>query len=136
MSNAATSEPKPPRPPLRWRRAIASALASLVFAIALLLALSWWIVGSTSGTAWLLHLLPGITVTAPMGSLVGDFSAERVEIALPGAAAGAGDRIVVSGLRWRGLSLAWPAAPTAWLRVDVESLHGDRVDVLITPDPD
>ncbi len=132
-----TPEPGPPPRPRRPWRALAWTLAGaallLVLALALVVSAALWAVRSPGGTAWLLGRLPGVTVTAPQGSLVGDFAAERLEIAWPGGAAS--DRLVISGLRWRGLALSRAASAAAWIRLDVESLHADRLDVLLTPDP-
>jgi translocation and assembly module TamB len=76
----------------------------------LLVALLWWSLRSESGSAWLLSLVPGLRVNAPQGVLLGDFSAGRVEVALPG-----GGALVIDGLRWSGLraehgSGTWPLA--------------------------
>ncbi len=106
---------------------------ALPMAVALALAALAWTMGTASGSAWLLGKLPGVTVTSPQGSLVGDFSAERLEIALLGPAAT--DRLVISGLRWRGLAFSFTTSATTWFRLAVDSLQADRVDVLITPDP-
>ncbi|MEO8122719.1 MAG: translocation/assembly module TamB domain-containing protein [Burkholderiales bacterium] len=132
--------PPPPRrrPALRWTRVLGLTLAPIVLAFGLLWAALWWMLHDESGTRWLLYVLPGVTVIAPSGSLLGDFAAERVEIALPGAPSGAaqGDRIVISGLRWSGLGLAWPEAVTSWARISAESVQAERVDVQITGNPD
>ncbi len=132
-----SAEPGPPARPRRPWRALAWTLAggALLAVLAITLAVSAivWAVRSPSGTAWLLARLPGLAVTAPQGRLVGDFSAERLEIAWPGGAAS--DRLVISGLRWRGLSFARAASASAWFRLEVQSLQADRVDVLLTPDP-
>ena len=128
-------EPKP-RTRSAWRAAgwTLSGLASLlVLALLLAAAALVWVVQSPVGSAWLLGRLPGVTVAAPQGSLLGDFSAERLDIALPGAVGT--DHIVIGGLRWRGLTVSRATSPAAWLRVEVDSLRADRVDVLITPDP-
>lgn len=126
--------PAPPRP-----RRLGSALAWTIAAMALPVALALaagalaWAVGTAGGSAWLLGRLPGVTVTAPLGSLVGNFSAGRLDIALPGAAAT--DRLVISGLRWRGLGFSFTTTDATWARLTVDSLQADRVDVILTPDP-
>jgi translocation and assembly module TamB len=140
MSEIAPAAPPNPEPgpPPRGRkpwRALAWALAAIMplLALALVVAALMWAVGSASGTAWLLGRVPGLTLTAPQGSLLGDFSAERLEIALPDGSAG--DRLVIGGLRWRGLSLAHTPASATWFRLGIDSLQADRVDLLLTLDP-
>ncbi|MBE2241538.1 MAG: translocation/assembly module TamB domain-containing protein [Burkholderiaceae bacterium] len=138
-SPAAPAAPAPPPPApkprivRRWASALGWTLVPIVLVLGLLWATLWWMLHDERGTRWLLYALPGVTVTASSGSLVGDFAAERVEIALPGAAA---DRIVIAGLRWRGLALAWPQSETSWLRISADHLQAERVDVRIESDPD
>ena len=117
---------------------LALTLAPIVLVLGLLSAALWWMLHDESGTRWLLHALPGVTVTATSGSLLGDFAAERVEIALPGMPSDSthDDRIVISGLRWSGLGLAWPDAATSWGRIRAENMQAERVDVQISSDPD
>ena len=137
MSTSTPLKPPEPDPPPSRRLwpafAWTSAAMALPLMLALMLAALIWAVGSASGTAWLLGSLPGLAVTAPQGSLAGDFAADRLEIALPGGAAS--DRIVIGGLRWHSLSLARTPSSATWLRLVIDGLHADRVDVLITPDP-
>jgi hypothetical protein len=64
-------------------------------------------------------------VTAPQGSLIGDFAAERVIVALPGSE----DRILIDGLRWQGLALARAQAAPAWLRIEARAVHAARVEL-------
>ncbi len=132
---AAQPEPAPRRrsAALRWAGALAWTLVPIVLGLALLWAALWWMLNDERGTRLLLYVVPGVNATATRGSLVGDFAAERIEIALPGAAA---DRIVISGLRWSGLALGWPQAETSWLRIRADHLQADRVDVRIESDPD
>ncbi|HMN75570.1 MAG TPA: translocation/assembly module TamB domain-containing protein [Burkholderiaceae bacterium] len=132
---AAPAPPPAPKPRIarRWASALGWTLVPIVLALGLLWAALWWMLHDERGTRWLLYALPGVAVTAPSGSLIGDFAAERVEIALPG---GAKDRIVLGGLRWNGLTLAWPQAATSWLRIEVERLQAERVNVQIESDPD
>lgn len=132
----ATPPPPPPKPRRRLWRALAWTLAALVLplAVAALLGALLWAVSSPAGSAWVLAQVPGVQVTAPEGSLVGEFAAERVEIALPGAA-GANNRIVIGRLHWQGLKLRPSLTSATWLRVSVETLQAERVDVLVAPDP-
>ena len=135
MSDAAQAVPAPPPAPgpRQPGRLLAWTLGSLALGLVLALAVVWWVVGTPDGTAWLLARAPGVVVTAPQGSLLGDFSAERLEVALPGATGS--DRVVIGGLRWRGLSFARATSDAAWLHLDIDSLQADRVDLLLTSDP-
>ena len=137
-------QPPPPRTRSALRRVgtlartLTLALVPIALGAGLVSAALWWLLHDENGTRWLLHALPGVTVTAPSGSLLGDFGAERVEIALAAAPQGEshGDRIVVTGLRWSDLRLAWPEAATSWVRIRADRLHAERVDVEIASDPD
>ena len=132
----APSAPAPAAPPpaskprvaRRWASALAWTLAPIVLGLGLLWAALWWMLNDERGTRWLLDAVPGVSVAAPSGSLIGNFAAERVEIALPGVA---GDRIIITGLRWSGLALGWPQADTSWLRIQAERVQAERVDVQI-----
>ncbi len=132
----APSAPAPAAPPpaskprvaRRWASALAWTLAPIVLGLGLLWAALWWMLNDEHGTRWLLDAVPGVSVAAPSGSLIGNFAAERVEIALPGVA---GDRIIITGLRWSGLALGWPQADTSWLRIQAERVQAERVDVQI-----
>lgn len=106
----------------------------IALAFGLAWAALWWLLHDERGSRWLLDALPGVTVTAPSGSLLGAFSAERVELALPGApgSAAANDRIVLTGLHWSGMRLAWPQAAASWVRVRADRVQAERVDVRIT----
>lgn len=126
----APSTPSPSRP--RWRRRLGWALAGLLILVTLAVLPPWWAIGTPGGTAWLLGRLPSLKVAAPNGSLLGDFSAEQVEIALPG---GSGkNRLLIRGLRWQGLSITRTVAGIGPLRLRIAKLHADRVDVLTVPD--
>ena len=133
-------------------------LAALLVALVLAAGFVAWAVGAESGSRTLLGLVPGLRVEGARGSLLGDFSAEHVEVALEGR-----DRVVLEGLSWQGLqvqydpALAWrvrlSAARVAARQVRVElpeppkkhvppvtlvlpfALVADRVDVgeLVTP---
>ena len=141
----APAAPPPPaaparRPPPRWRwtRSFALTLAPLLLVGGLLWGAVWWTLHDERGTRWLLTVLPGVSATATRGSLLGDFAAERLEITLPGALPTELHRnhVVLHGLSWSGVSLAWPEAPSSWLHVRVDRLRADRVDVRFNPDPD
>jgi len=62
---------------------LGATLALLVVLALAAVATVWWAVQSTSGTAWLATFVPRLTIVGQKGSLVGDFSAERIEIGFP-----------------------------------------------------
>lgn len=106
---------------LRW---LAGALVALLVLAAVALAALLWAVRSSSGSAWLLEHVPHLTVTAPQGSLVGDFAAERIAIEFPGSGVLRLDRP-----RWHALSSA-RGEGGRWLSLHIETLHADRVSWL------
>ncbi|MBK6862879.1 MAG: hypothetical protein IPG91_04565 [Ideonella sp.] len=115
-------------PPARhgaWRTWLWASAATVLALPLLALGGIAWLATSASGTAWLVARVPGLTVTAPQGSLIGDFAAERVIVALPGSE----DRILIHGLRWQGLALARAQAAPAWLRIEARALHAARVEL-------
>ena len=122
----------------RWRLALAGLGGVLLLAVAALIGTAWWAVDSEAGSAWLLSrltgVLPWVQVTAPRGALLGDFSAQRVQINLSGQA-GEGDRMVIADLRWRGLGVRASDVPELWAHLRFAELHATRVDVLIAPTP-
>ena len=109
-------------------RRAAIALLSLALLMGTLGATLWWAVRSEDGSAWLVSRLPGLEVTAPRGTLWGDFEAGRVVLKLSGT-----DQIVFTQLGWRGLRLAYSDAPGLWARLSLDQLHASRVDVLTAP---
>ena len=127
--NAPTAAAPAPTP--RRRPGLRVSVALLLVGLALLIAAAsagWWALRSERGSAWLLSVLPGVQVEAPRGSLLGDFSAQRMTIHLPGGSGA----VTLNGLAWRGLSIA-RAASKAWLRVTIESLDVDRADLALVP---
>ena len=118
----ATRDVLAPAPQRRraWRWLAAALAAMLVVAIGTLAA-AWWAVHSTSASAWLLRQVPRLTVTAPRGALIGDFAAERIEIAFPDSGV-----LRVDAPRWQALSASRGDAGR-WLRVRIDTLHADRV---------
>ena len=84
-----------------------------------------WSLHSAGGSAWLLSLAPRIKVVAPKGSLLGDFSARRIEITLPGTSG----VLRLDAPRWQALS-ATRGDHGRWLHLTIDTLHADRVTVL------
>lgn len=118
-------------PPAAPRRALRVVLALGLVVVAVLIgtvAGGWWAVRSDRGSAWLLSVLPGVQVDGPQGRLLGDFSARRLTIHLPGSS----DSVTLTGLAWRGLRIERADSPR-WARITIESLEATRVDLVIAP---
>ena len=103
-----------PTPSARRRRIALRMLAALLVAVlvatAFAVALVVWAARSEAGMRALLSFAPGVRVSAPSGTLLGDFAAERVEITLPRDGA-----LVLTQPRWRGLRFERLAsAPWGW----------------------
>ncbi|MEP7101991.1 MAG: translocation/assembly module TamB domain-containing protein [Burkholderiales bacterium] len=122
----------PAAAPIRRRRVgLVVAAALLGFVIALLIAIAaagWWAVRSESGSAWLASLLPGVQIEGAKGRLIGDFSARRMTIHLPGG----NDTITLNELAWRGLRVERAGSPR-WLRITIDALEAKRVDLALAP---
>ena len=138
--DAPTSEPPAATPPTtagspgparRPRRGLFIALAgllTLVLLVAASLGSLWWAAFSEPGSAWLLSKVPGLVIVKPKGALGGDFEAERIELPLRG-----GDRLVLTAVGWRGLSVARNAQADPWLRIRLDELYARRVDLVSAP---
>nr|HET7858905.1 hypothetical protein [Caldimonas sp.] len=103
---------------LRWLGATLAALALLVVAT---IAALWWALHDAGGSAWLLGRVPQLTVVAPRGSLIGDFAAERIEIAFPGSGV-----LRLDAPSWHALA-ASRGDRGRWLKLRIATLHADRV---------
>ncbi|MES2100884.1 MAG: translocation/assembly module TamB domain-containing protein [Pseudomonadota bacterium] len=121
-----------PSAPIRRRRVGVLVIATLLgVVLALLIALvtgGWWALRSERGSAWLASVLPGVQIEGAKGRLIGDFSARRVTIPLPGGS----DTVTLSDVAWRGLRIERAAAPL-WARVTLESLEVQRIDLALAP---
>ncbi|MDL2338831.1 MAG: translocation/assembly module TamB domain-containing protein [Pseudomonadota bacterium] len=117
----------------RWPRVLGRVAGiGLLLTVLLVGALAgglWWAVRSEAGSAWVVSRLPGVEVTAPRGVLLGDFEAQRVQLALPGGTA----RIVLTNFGWRGFQLRRSDAPGLWAHLTFADLHAARLDLLLTP---
>jgi translocation and assembly module TamB len=125
--------PAAPAAPPRGRamRALVGVATTLLVVALLLGALvgtGWWAAHSPRGSAWLLSVLPGVQVEEPQGSFIGDFSARRVVIPLPGGS----DKVTLGDLRWKGLTVERMPSPL-WLRIKADSLSAARVDLALAP---
>jgi len=98
-------------------------LALLLLAGALVAAL-WALAHGEAPSAWLLGRLPGVTVTQARGALLGDFSADRIDVALP-----RGGRAWLVGPRWQRLRLVWDARAPWCLGVRAEAVSAERLNL-------
>src|SRR5664279_1102305 len=117
-STASSTAPTRRRRAWRWLGASATAV---VVVVALAIALLAWALQSTTGSAWLVGWLPQVSIVAPKGSLLGDFSAERLDITLPGALS-----LRLDSPRWHALG-ASRGDHGRWLHLKIDTLHADRV---------
>ncbi len=135
---AAPEPPLAPPPPAaqqqsgrRRRRGWLAALVGLGVLVALVgagLYSLWWAAFSEPGSAWLLSKVPGLVIVQPKGALGRDFEAERLELALPG-----GDKLVLSAVGWRGLNVSRFGNASPWLRIVIDELYAQRVDLVSVP---
>ena len=115
-ASTATARPRRRRP-LRW---LAGAVGVVSLVAALAVGALFWSLHHAGASAWLLGLVPGLTVTEPKGSLIGDFAATRVVFDLPGVGA-----LRLDAPRWHALSAA-RGRGGRWLHLVIDTLHADR----------
>lgn len=125
--------PTPPTPAAAPRSALPGlALGLLGVGLAVALAAAGaaaWLLRSDAGAAWLIGRLPAsLRVIEPRGALLPDFAASRIEIDLAAPEGGTPGRITLDGVRWRALQFA-PATGARWLRIRIDELAADRVEV-------
>ncbi len=121
-------EPAPVAVPRRRRRLAwwlgGSAGVLLVLAVVAVGVLVWAL-RSASGSAWIATLVPQLRIVAPKGSLLGDFSAERIDITLPGTSG----VLRLDAPRWQALE-ASRGSRGRWLHLTIATLHVDRITLL------
>ena len=135
MADDSSSPELPPAEPAhatprRWARWLVGGVATLVVLITVTLLLLWWAVRSATGSAWLVTLVPQLTIVAPQGSLLGDFAAERIDITLPGTSG----VLRLDAPRWHSLD-ASHGDHGRWLHLTIATLHAERVTLLRSPSP-
>jgi translocation and assembly module TamB len=112
-------------PARRWGRRVlvwlGGTLSALVLLVVAIVAALLWALHDAGGSAWLLGRVPQLTVIGPRGSLIGDFAAERVEIAFPGSGV-----LRLDAPSWHALAAA-RGDRGRWLRLRIATLHADRV---------
>jgi translocation and assembly module TamB len=110
------------RPPRRWpRRMLLWSAGVLALLLALLVAGGgglWWALKDERGTAWLLSRLPGVQVSKPHGSFLGDFGADSVVWRF-----GDGGELRLVQVDWKHLAVARSSVPKAWARISFDTLH-------------
>jgi len=94
------------------------------------LAAMWALLHGEWLTQQVLPHLPGVTVVEPRGAVLGDFEADRVEVALP-----RGGRLIWQQPRWQGLRVVVDRGAPWWLGVQADRLGGRRIDLKWVPDP-
>lgn len=109
----------------RRRVLITLALLTALLAIALGLVLAG--LRTAPGTAWLLARAPGLQIEQPEGSLLGDFSARRLTLTLPGIV----EPLVLTGLRWQDLTLEYSGLTGQWLKIRITQAQADRLDITL-----
>lgn len=125
MTGTLTSPSPPPRPRralrLRWWLIV---LVVLLLLLAGLATTTWWALAREPGTRWLLTMVPGIHAVRTQGALLGDFSAERIDIALP-----RDGTVRLHGAGWRGLQVSRGDGPSL-LHLRIASLTASRVEIV------
>ncbi|MEO8923714.1 MAG: hypothetical protein ABI330_12975, partial [Caldimonas sp.] len=114
--------------PVRKRRVgrwLGGGLATIVLLASLLVVGLYWALHNAAGSAWLVTLVPQLHIIAPKGSLFGDFSAERIDITLPGTSG----VLRLDAPRWHALD-ASRGDHGRWLHLTIDALHADRVTLL------
>lgn len=121
----------------RWLRLLLSFTWRLTWAPLSLLLLGllslgalWALLHDEWLTEQVVSHLPGVTVVAPRGALLGDFEAARLEVSLPREG-----RLVWQQPAWQGLRLVVDRSAPWWLGVQVDRLSGRRIDLKWVPDP-
>ncbi len=124
MSDAVAepSTTRPLRPRGLLRRLLLGLLALPVLLV--LIGLTMWASLHTHrGSSWWLGMLPGVEVTGPQGSLMGDFCADHINITLPASVG----RLHLDKLCWKGLQWSAADAPGAWFHLHLKTLQAQRL---------
>lgn len=112
---------------------LARSVGLLLAALALVVCGAWAMLHNAWTTRQLLNWVPGLTVQAPQGALLGDFRAERVVLALP-----RGGQLALEQPVWRGLALRWDAGAPYQFGLRADALGAARLDlqwVAAPPEP-
>jgi translocation and assembly module TamB len=113
---------KPPR-----RRGLLRGLLLTLLTLLALLVLTGLLlfasVHSNKASSWWLGVLPGVEVTGPQGSLMGDFCADQINISLPQA----GGHLRLEKLCWQGVQWSAADAPGVWFHLRLQNLQAQRL---------
>ncbi|TDP84831.1 translocation and assembly module TamB [Aquabacterium commune] len=90
----------------------------------------WALAHGEAFSGWLVRQLPGVTVTQARGALLGDFSADRIDVALP-----RGGRLWLVAPRWQGLRLVLDPSARVGLGVRADAVSAQRLDLSWVSDP-
>ncbi len=132
-SSPAPLSPAPAPPPAPRRRrptlrrlafSFSTYLVGLAAAAALAAGALAWLLTTESGAIWLLARVPGLQASGISGSLLGEFSVQQLELALPGE----GARLRLQQLRWSAPRIR-PGGGSTWLRIGFDELGAQRVDL-------
>jgi translocation and assembly module TamB len=99
---------------------LGGAVGALALGLALVIGVLMWSLHHPGGSAWLVGLVPRLTVIEPKGSLIGDFAATRVVYDLPGVG-----ELRLDAPRWHALA-ASRGSGGRWLHLVIGTLHADR----------
>ncbi|MFM2448880.1 MAG: hypothetical protein RIS44_1330 [Pseudomonadota bacterium] len=109
------------------KRGLLRALLLTMLALLVLLVLAGLVlfasVHSNKGSSWWLGVLPGVEVTGPQGSLMGDFCADQINITLPQA----GGHLRLEKFCWQGVQWSAADAPGAWFHLRLQNLQAQRL---------
>ncbi len=126
----AVAAPKRPHALRGLHFSLVGYLLSVAAALALVAGSLWWLLSTEAGTAWLLARVPVLQISGATGTLFGEFSAQRVEMPLPGE----GARLQMQDLGWKRPRLH-SAGAKLWLRIGFDEVHVRRIDLRLSDGP-
>jgi translocation and assembly module TamB len=120
--------PPPPRRPRRWRWVLLSLALLLLAGLLAAAAALWWSLRTERGTAWALQQLPGVTVTRPRGSLLGNFGAEGLTVRW-----GRGGEIRLVDVAWTRLRVGRFRFGGQYAQVGFDTLSARQAFITLPP---
>ena len=115
---------------LKLGLSIATYLLGLAAVLGVVLGTLGWLFTTEAGTAWLLQRLPVVQISGTQGPLFGDFSAQSIELPLPGE----GARMRVQDLAWREPGIE-AVGLAQWFRISLQELRATRIDLTLSSEP-
>lgn len=130
-----TSEPKAAPTPTRpgWLRRLAVGLVAGVVVLAGVLALLMLALLSPAGTRFALSLVPGLHVVQPKGSLLRNFTAQKIEFDVAGSASL--PKVKIEDLAWLGFRFETVSEASSGWGVKLDTLSARNVVVALPPSP-